>query len=304
MVSLIKKIIYILAGMLIILHLITVSGLLYSINRILVKTDRIYEYFNPANLAIARLEAMHEIRLSRLLAMIALKNESSVNKDMETMQSSAKKVAALLEELQGLDHMPREKSLIDKYIKMRGDIVSLRDEKIVPIFLEGRDSEALEILKRDFMPIFEVRRNLALDIQDHLAEKNEEIHREIGLMLRNTGVTAVVVLVMTILGAAFFCYIFTKMVVMQKQKEKQEDQMLAMQATMNRVQDVVLNALNQMQFFSARVSDENNELSKEDMEMFQSIIDDTAEQIRKIGNLEKFETDEITKGMTTLKTYP
>lgn len=302
MVSLIKKIIYILAGMLIILHLITVSGLLYSINRILVKTDRIYEYFNPANLAIARLEAMHEIRLSRLLAMIALKNESSVNKDMETMQSSAKKVAALLEELQGLDHMPREKSLIDKYIKMRGDIVSLRDEKIVPIFLEGRDSEALEILKRDFMPIFEVRRNLALDIQDHLAEKNEEIHREIGLMLRNTGVTAVVVLVMTILGAAFFCYIFTKMVVMQKQKEKQEDQMLAMQATMNRVQDVVLNALNQMQFFSARVSDENNELSKEDMEMFQSIIDDTAEQIRKIGNLEKFETDEITKGMTTLKT--
>lgn len=304
MVSLIKKIIYILAGMLIILHLITVSGLLYSINRILVKTDRIYEYFNPANLAIARLEAMHEIRLSRLLAMIALKNESSVNKDMETMQSSAKKVAALLEELQGLDHMPREKSLIDKYIKMRGDIVSLRDEKIVPIFLEGRDSEALEILKRDFMPIFEVRRNLALDIQDHLAEKNEEIHREIGHMLRNTGVTAVVVLVMTILGAAFFCYIFTKMVVMQKQKEKQEDQMLAMQATMNRVQDVVLNALNQMQFFSARVSDENNELSKEDMEMFQSIIDDTAEQIRKIGNLEKFETDEITKGMTTLKTYP
>lgn len=302
MVSLIKKIIYILAGMLIILHLITVSGLLYSINRILVKTDRIYEYFNPANLAIARLEAMHEIRLSRLLAMIALKNESSVNKDMETMQSSAKKVAALLEELQGLDHMPREKSLIDKYIKMRGDIVSLRDEKIVPIFLEGRDSEALEILKRDFMPIFEVRRNLALDIQDHLAEKNEEIHREIGLMLRNTGVTAVVVLVMTILGAAVFCYIFTKMVVMQKQKEKQEDQMLAMQATMNRVQDVVLNALNQMQFFSARVSDENNELSKEDMEMFQSIIDDTAEQIRKIGNLEKFETDEITKGMTTLKT--
>ncbi len=80
-----------------------------------------------------------------------------------------------------------------------------------------------------------------------------------------------------------------------KELEVQEERMKILRATMRTVQDIVGNFLNKLQLFQLE-AEEKNALEPESMELMNSIINDTATRIEKLGNLETIHEKKMAGG--------
>ncbi len=77
--------------------------------------------------------------------------------------------------------------------------------------------------------------------------------------------------------------------------EVQEERLKVLKATMRTVQDLVGNFLNNLQLFRLEV-EEKNALSSESLELMDSIIDDTATRIKKLGDLDTIHEKQMAGG--------
>lgn len=101
----------------------------------------------------------------------------------------------------------------------------------------------------------------------------------------------------------FFTGICIDLIRMKKRKNRiidiQKERLQAMQATMVTVQDIVGNALNGLQLIRIKI-EYNDPITSEDIEIFNKIVKDTSEKIRRLRDMDSVTVKNVADGLVGL----
>ncbi len=300
MIKIPKHIVTYLIVFLLVIQALISAIMLFAISSVTTKANWTYHYGLPEYEMLTKLEVLHEYRFSQFL-MLLQESEQNTKQDIaDNLRNTAAEVEILLHQLNTLPHLPEDKEIINDYVSLRKQIVEIRDKQIVPQILSGNDKDIINLTNRSLYPLLDERREQIQKITERIKVRSKQESHNIFVIARRAYVIAAMVFFLSISVSIWFFLLYRRLEKLHLQTEKQQNQIEALRTTMNTVNDIVLNALNGLQLFRLRASD-NKKLSEEDLTKFDMIISNTAHNLKKLGDVEQYETYEAAQGISVVK---